>query len=56
MAGQVQCVSKTRFFSERSAQVKADDINFEHGYELIFVYKCNICHDFHLTSKKPKDK
>jgi len=56
MGGQVQCVAKTRFFSERSAQWKADDTNFEYGYEKVFVYKCNICQDFHLTSKKPKDK
>jgi hypothetical protein len=56
MAGQVQCVSKTRFFSEQSAQLRADDINFEYGYEKVFVYKCNNCLDFHLTRQRPGDK
>jgi len=56
MGGQVQCVAKTRFFSERSAQWKADDVNFEEDHEKLFVYKCNCCHDFHLTRTKPEDK
>ena len=56
MGGQVKCVSKFRFYSEQSAQWRADDINLEYGYEKIFVYKCNHCQDFHLTRTNPEDK
>ena len=56
MGGQVKCVAKRRFFSEVVAQCVADDINFECGYERVFVYKCHCCHNFHLTRMNPKDK
>jgi len=56
MPGQVQCVKKVRFFSEWVAQLRADDINLEYGYEKVFVYKCNCCQDFHLTSQNPMNK
>jgi hypothetical protein len=45
------CVTKTQFYSESTAQFRADDINFDHGYEKFRVYKCPYCNFYHLTSK-----
>jgi len=56
MGGQVQCVTKQQFYSENVAQNRADQINFDLGYEKIFVYRCNCCQCFHLTRTKTKDK
>ena len=52
MGGQYICVAKAQFFSEMSAQIRADDLNFDYGHEKFYVYKCNCCHFYHLTTSK----
>lgn len=51
MASKHICVTKTRFFSEHSAQIRAADLNLEFGYEKFRAYKCGCCHQYHLTTK-----
>ena len=51
MSGQYVCVSKAQFFSEVLAQFRADDLNYEYGYDKFSVYKCNCCHFYHLTTQ-----
>jgi hypothetical protein len=50
--GITSCSGKRKFFSEEVAQMHADEINLEKGYEFIFIYKCNKCNGYHLTHQK----
>ena len=46
------CSSKAQFFHEWTAQLRADEINFDIGYNRLFVYNCKFCGFYHLTSNK----
>ena len=47
-----KCLIKAKFFKEFMADARCADINFEHGYEKMRVYKCDSCGYFHLTTNK----
>ena len=46
-----KCLLKTQFYSEWLAEAKAADINLDFGYEKLFVYRCQSCGFYHLTSQ-----
>lgn len=33
------------------AEARAGDLNLEHGYEKFYVYKCDSCGFYHLTTQ-----
>lgn len=52
MGSKLTCLSKAIFYSEFSAQLRADELNLNQGYEKFSIYKCNCCHFYHLTTQK----
>ena len=52
MGSSITCMSKSDFFSESVAEIRAMDLNFEYGYEKFSVYKCKHCKFYHLTTHK----
>ena len=49
------CLSKAEFYRESIGQLRADDLNFEYGYEKFRVYKCKHCAYYHLTTKSSEN-
>lgn len=52
MGSKLVCVSKRQYFSEWTAEIHANDINFETEQNNFSVYKCPYCNFYHLTTQK----
>lgn len=50
MSSKYTCTSKIVYYHKQFAQLRADELNFDHGFEKFFIYKCNHCKFYHLTT------
>jgi len=55
MSNKSTCLAKRQYFSEWTAKIHANDINFETNSDNFSVYKCSYCNFFHLTTQKSSE-